>query len=75
LIALIRPRTDIIYLTIQGFILNLEFMHCFLYASGHWTNGGNFFWNEYILNYIIATYSKPQVINLTFLFWIPQELC
>lgn len=39
-------------------------MCCFLYAAGHWTNGADFFWNEYILNYIIATYSKPQVIHL-----------
>ncbi|XP_020247977.1 3-hydroxyisobutyryl-CoA hydrolase 1-like [Asparagus officinalis] len=30
-------------------------------TEGHWTNGANFFWNEYILNYIIATYRKPQV--------------
>lgn len=29
--------------------------------EGHWTNGTNFFWNEFILDYIIATYSKPQV--------------
>ncbi|KAL0913343.1 hypothetical protein M5K25_016795 [Dendrobium thyrsiflorum] len=29
--------------------------------EGHWTNGANFFWNEFRLNYLIATYSKPQV--------------
>ncbi|MQL78648.1 hypothetical protein Taro_011073 [Colocasia esculenta] len=31
------------------------------YASGHWSYGAKFFWNEFILNYIIATYRKPQV--------------
>ncbi|ONK56029.1 uncharacterized protein A4U43_C10F3400 [Asparagus officinalis] len=30
-------------------------------TQGHWTNGANVFWNQYILDYIIATYSKPQV--------------
>ncbi|CAL9093082.1 unnamed protein product [Musa textilis] len=30
-------------------------------TQGHWTLGAEFFWNEYTLNYIIATYSKPQV--------------
>uniref|UniRef100_A0A1D1XCZ5 3-hydroxyisobutyryl-CoA hydrolase n=1 Tax=Anthurium amnicola TaxID=1678845 RepID=A0A1D1XCZ5_9ARAE len=30
-------------------------------AEGHWSNGANFFRNEFILNYIIATYRKPQV--------------
>lgn len=30
-------------------------------TEGHWMNGADYFWNEYILNYIIATYSKPQV--------------
>ncbi|ONK72225.1 uncharacterized protein A4U43_C04F17140 [Asparagus officinalis] len=30
-------------------------------TEGYWTNGANFFWNEFILNYIIATYRKPQV--------------
>ena len=59
---------DIIHLTIMGLSLNIWFMHFFFYASGHWTNGGNFFWNEYILNYIIATYNKPQVIHIVFLF-------
>ncbi|KAG0458690.1 hypothetical protein HPP92_021818 [Vanilla planifolia] len=29
--------------------------------KGHWIQGAKFFWNEYTLNYIIATYSKPQV--------------
>ncbi|KMZ56755.1 3-hydroxyisobutyryl-CoA hydrolase [Zostera marina] len=29
--------------------------------NGHWSIGTHFFWNEFILNYIIATYSKPQV--------------
>ncbi|KAG0456985.1 hypothetical protein HPP92_022142 [Vanilla planifolia] len=29
--------------------------------TGHWIQGAKFFWNEYTLNYIIATYSKPQV--------------
>ncbi|KAJ6835073.1 3-hydroxyisobutyryl-CoA hydrolase 1-like [Iris pallida] len=28
---------------------------------GHWKIGANFFWDEYILNFIIATYTKPQV--------------
>ncbi|CAL9038430.1 unnamed protein product [Musa acuminata subsp. burmannicoides] len=30
-------------------------------TEGHWTSGAQIFWNEFILNYIIATYSKPQV--------------
>ncbi|XP_064964776.1 3-hydroxyisobutyryl-CoA hydrolase 1 isoform X2 [Musa acuminata AAA Group] len=30
-------------------------------TQGHWTLGAEFFRNEYTLNYIIATYSKPQV--------------
>ncbi|XP_010919879.2 3-hydroxyisobutyryl-CoA hydrolase 1 isoform X1 [Elaeis guineensis] len=30
-------------------------------TEGHWTFGANFFRNEFTLNYIIATYSKPQV--------------
>lgn len=29
--------------------------------EGRWTNGTNFFWNEFILDYLIATYTKPQV--------------
>lgn len=29
--------------------------------KGHWSIGANFFWDEFILNYIIATYIKPQV--------------
>uniref|UniRef100_A0A6V7QUX8 3-hydroxyisobutyryl-CoA hydrolase n=1 Tax=Ananas comosus var. bracteatus TaxID=296719 RepID=A0A6V7QUX8_ANACO len=30
-------------------------------TEGHWTMGAKFFWTEFILNYIIATYRKPQV--------------
>ncbi|XP_042510728.1 3-hydroxyisobutyryl-CoA hydrolase 1-like isoform X2 [Macadamia integrifolia] len=30
-------------------------------AKGHWKFGAKFFWTEYILNYVMATYSKPQV--------------
>ncbi|XP_077244942.1 3-hydroxyisobutyryl-CoA hydrolase 1-like [Tasmannia lanceolata] len=30
-------------------------------TDGHWSYGANFFWNEFILNYIIATYRKTQV--------------
>ncbi|XP_073000991.1 3-hydroxyisobutyryl-CoA hydrolase 1-like [Typha latifolia] len=30
-------------------------------TEDHWTLGAKFFWNEFILNYIIATYGKPQV--------------
>ncbi|URE25674.1 Enoyl-CoA hydratase/isomerase family, partial [Musa troglodytarum] len=29
--------------------------------EGHWTLGAQIFWNEFILNYIIATYRKTQV--------------
>ncbi|XP_042375937.1 3-hydroxyisobutyryl-CoA hydrolase 1-like isoform X1 [Zingiber officinale] len=29
--------------------------------EGNWTLGAHFFWNEFILNYLIATYRKPQV--------------
>ncbi|GMY22880.1 3-hydroxyisobutyryl-CoA hydrolase 1-like, partial [Fagus crenata] len=29
--------------------------------EGNWRLGANFFWKEYILNYIMATYRKPQV--------------
>lgn len=29
--------------------------------KGSWKVGTEFFWNEFILNYIIATYGKPQV--------------
>ncbi|XP_034696640.1 3-hydroxyisobutyryl-CoA hydrolase 1-like [Vitis riparia] len=28
---------------------------------GNWKIGAKFFWEEYILNYVMATYSKPQV--------------
>ncbi|KAJ0989960.1 hypothetical protein J5N97_008316 [Dioscorea zingiberensis] len=30
-------------------------------AKDSWTAGANFFWTEFIVNYLIATYSKPQV--------------
>ncbi|PKA53968.1 3-hydroxyisobutyryl-CoA hydrolase 1 [Apostasia shenzhenica] len=30
-------------------------------VQGHWKHGANFFWNEFRLNYLIATYGKPQV--------------
>ncbi|OVA01284.1 Crotonase superfamily [Macleaya cordata] len=30
-------------------------------TEGHWKLGAEFFRNEFILNYIMATYSKPQV--------------
>lgn len=36
--------------------------YAFYHASGNWTMGAEYFRNEYTLNYIIATYSKPQVI-------------
>lgn len=29
--------------------------------EGHWTHGANFFWDEFRLNFLIATYRKPQV--------------
>ncbi|XP_043718269.1 3-hydroxyisobutyryl-CoA hydrolase 1-like isoform X2 [Telopea speciosissima] len=30
-------------------------------TKGHWKLGAEFFWTEYILNYVMATYRKPQV--------------
>ncbi|XP_010275255.1 PREDICTED: 3-hydroxyisobutyryl-CoA hydrolase 1-like isoform X3 [Nelumbo nucifera] len=30
-------------------------------TDGHWRLGARFFWIEYTLNYIMATYNKPQV--------------
>lgn len=36
--------------------------------SDDWTVGGHFFWTEFTVNYIIATYSKPQV-TLYWLYW------
>ncbi|KAH7659147.1 Enoyl-CoA hydratase/isomerase protein [Dioscorea alata] len=30
-------------------------------AKDDWTVGGHYFWTEFTVNYIIATYSKPQV--------------
>ncbi|KAK9144467.1 hypothetical protein Sjap_004370 [Stephania japonica] len=30
-------------------------------SKGHWKFGANFFWDEFRLNYLLATYSKPQV--------------
>ncbi|CAA7403870.1 unnamed protein product [Spirodela intermedia] len=30
-------------------------------VKDHWSHGANFFRNEFVLNYIISTYSKPQV--------------
>ncbi|KAK8946115.1 3-hydroxyisobutyryl-CoA hydrolase 1 [Platanthera guangdongensis] len=29
--------------------------------EGHWTHGAHFFWDEFRLNFLIATYRKPQV--------------
>uniref|UniRef100_A0A5B7BW94 3-hydroxyisobutyryl-CoA hydrolase n=1 Tax=Davidia involucrata TaxID=16924 RepID=A0A5B7BW94_DAVIN len=30
-------------------------------SEGNWRLGAKFFWKEFILNYLMATYSKPQV--------------
>ncbi|KAK9095379.1 hypothetical protein Scep_026848 [Stephania cephalantha] len=30
-------------------------------SMGHWSIGAKFFWDEFRLNYLLATYSKPQV--------------
>ncbi|KAF6148695.1 hypothetical protein GIB67_008492, partial [Kingdonia uniflora] len=29
--------------------------------EGHWRLGAKFFWDEFSLNYLMATYQKPQV--------------
>ncbi|KMZ66220.1 hypothetical protein ZOSMA_2G02300 [Zostera marina] len=29
--------------------------------NGHWSIGTNYLWHQFTLNYMIATYSKPQV--------------
>ena len=43
-----------------------------MHASGDWRLGANFFSKEFILNYVMATYSKPQVIHFGFNFYFPS---
>lgn len=33
-------------------------------GGGNWRLGAKFFWKEFTLNYVMATYSKPQVIDV-----------
>lgn len=54
LVSSCRTNTMFCYFMLIKYII-------WCHASGHWTSGAQIFWNEFILNYIIATYSKPQV--------------
>lgn len=43
------------------FNLNAKLIICFPMDIGDWRSGAKFFETEYKLDYLMATYSKPQV--------------
>lgn len=60
-------------------LIGIDYLYHALFATENWRLGGEFFRREFTLNYLLATYTKPQVqihkivqyftISYSFSFW------
>lgn len=62
LLFLTAKRKDLFFFFLCPHITNPPFSISMECALGGWRLGAKFFHDEFTLNYIMATYRKPQVI-------------